>query len=247
MRNYWQLGNRQLADVLAPHGPQPRRPASRVPARAHVGVIGRGRNSASEIRWAIPAFVEETPEGYEPEELEAILRACDDRHRAAYLGILQSPLREGEAANLTCDRFDAKCGMLHVKASDDWSPKKRRERSVKIPRELANVIGALPRISRYVFALRRPRPPHARVIEAGEGQGRRRSGRLLSPQIQELRRDPTAARRDDVARRDVPGRVARTWPEVQRYLLLRPATGWLRLWKGPGLDTRCAPGAILQV
>jgi integrase len=82
--------------------------------------------------------------------------------------MLQGLLREGEAANLTWDRFDAKRGVLHVKASDDWSPKKRRERSVKIPRELANAIRALLEVPEHVAVGAGPRCRRRTARSAGK-------------------------------------------------------------------------------
>jgi integrase len=107
-----------------------------------------------DVKWKISPFVEETPEVFEQEEIDAILGACDLRPRAAYSAMYQGLLREKEVVYLTWDCVDTKRSVIHVKAQPqwDWKPKKHHERSVKVPRSLMNLIDALPRTSRLVFA-----------------------------------------------------------------------------------------------
>jgi integrase/recombinase XerD len=118
-----------------------------------VDIIGRSKNASGDYRWSIPPFVEETVEVYTDEEIDKIMAGCDARHRAAYSTLLMGLLREKEAVYLTWDRIDVKQSVIHVKAQPqyDWKPKKHHERSVKVPRELMNLINALPRSCQLVF------------------------------------------------------------------------------------------------
>ena len=114
-----------------------------------VVVVGKGRN-----KWPIPKFVEEVPEVYDDREVEQFLALCDPRQKAAYSTMLMGLFREKEVVYLTWDCVDVVRSVLKVKAKPqyNWKPKKHHEREVKVPRELMNMIVALPRIGPLVFA-----------------------------------------------------------------------------------------------
>lgn len=125
-----------------------------------VDIVGRGRNASGEIRWSIPPYVEETPEVYDEDEAAKLLAGSDPRRKAAYAVMYMGLLREKEAVYLTWDRVDVKRCIIHVKAQPqyNWKPKKHHERSVKVPREVMNLIDALPRTCDLVFATEKDNP-----------------------------------------------------------------------------------------
>lgn len=111
------------------------------------------KENSVDIKWKIPPFVEETPEVYEDDEIEALLGACDPRHKAAYSTMLKALMREKEAVYLTWDRVDVKRSVIYIKAQPQygWKPKKHHERAVTVLRDLINMIDALPRTGLLVF------------------------------------------------------------------------------------------------
>ena len=114
-----------------------------------VNIIGKGRN-----KWSVPKFVEETPEVYDDHEIAQFLAACDPQHKAAYSTMLKGLFREKEVVYLTWDCVDVQRSVLKVKAKPqyNWKPKKHHEREVKVPRDLVNMIVALPKHGPLVFA-----------------------------------------------------------------------------------------------
>lgn len=113
-----------------------------------IHVIGRGKN-----KWMLPKFVEEVPEVYDDHEIERFLAACDPRRGAAYSTMHMGLFREREVVYLTWADVDVARSVLKVKAKPQygWKPKKHHEREVKVPRELMNMIVALPRTGALVF------------------------------------------------------------------------------------------------
>lgn len=105
------------------------------------------------VKWKIPPFDEKLPEIYEDDEVEALLGACDARHRAAYSVMLKALFREQEAVYLTRADVDARRSVLRVRSKPEWGwrVKKYHERDVTVPRELINQIMALPNEGPLVF------------------------------------------------------------------------------------------------
>ena len=134
-----------------------------------VDIIGKGRS-----RWSIPKFVEETPEVYDDHELRAFWSGCDQRRKAAYSTMLMGLFREKEVVYLTHDCVDVARSVLHVRAKPQyrWKPKKHHERSVKVPRELMNMIVALPKTGPLVFA-RHDGKPDLKLWRASKAIARR--------------------------------------------------------------------------
>jgi integrase len=120
-----------------------------------VEVIGKGKE-----KWIIPKYVDETPEVYDDAEADLLLSGCDQRLKAAYSTMLKGLFREKEAVFLTWNCVDGVRSVLHVKAKPQykWKPKKHHERAVKVPRELMNMIVALPKSGPLVFGLPNGKP-----------------------------------------------------------------------------------------
>ena len=118
-----------------------------------IDVLGRGKNAKGELRWQIPPFDEEVPEVYEQWEIDAIMGASDARHRAAYSTMLMALLREKEAVYLTWNDINVQRSTIAVKSKPQygWRVKKNRERVVKVPKALIEMIDTLPRTSSLVF------------------------------------------------------------------------------------------------
>lgn len=105
------------------------------------------------IKWKIPPFDQTLPEVYEPEESEALLAACDAKHRAAYSVMYKALFRDREVVYLTWDCVDVKRNILRVRSKPEynWRVKKYRERDVTVPKDLIDQITALPRTSKLVL------------------------------------------------------------------------------------------------
>jgi len=96
------------------------------------------------IQPKIPAFkpVKALPEAYDDKQLSALFSAAPLRHRLLYTLLLQSGLREGEAASLRyCDLAD---DAVLVRPHNGFVPKDSEERAIPVPRALIKQLRALP-------------------------------------------------------------------------------------------------------
>lgn len=114
-----------------------------------VEVIGKGKG-----KWKIPKYTEELVEVYEEDEIRLLLDACDPRRRAAYTSMHKGLLRERECVFLAWSDVDPVRNTLKVTAKPQYGfkPKKLHEREVTVPRDLINLIMALPKDHPLVFA-----------------------------------------------------------------------------------------------
>jgi integrase len=118
------------------------------------------------VKWKNPPFDESLPEVYEPEEIPALLGACDDRHRAAYSVMLQGLLREREVVYLARADVDAKRCIIHVRSKPEYNfrVKKHHERAVSVPRNLIDLIEALPCNGPLIFAREEDGQPDLKLL-----------------------------------------------------------------------------------
>ena len=96
------------------------------------------------------------PPTYRQDELNRILDACDETERTIFATFLLSGMREEELCYLTwpdVDLRDRDNAMLRVsgEGKEGFSPKDYEERMIPISRELAELLGRLPRRTAWVF------------------------------------------------------------------------------------------------
>lgn len=86
-----------------------------------------------------PDYVDPIRSIYEPEEIQAILKACDERGRLLYLCYLLTGLRDKEMRYLTWRDIDFRSHVIRVttKPLYGFKPKNKEEREVPIPESLA--------------------------------------------------------------------------------------------------------------
>ncbi|MGB8323247.1 MAG: tyrosine-type recombinase/integrase [Candidatus Acidiferrum sp.] len=89
-----------------------------------------------------PDYVEPIRSIYEPEEIQALLKACDEDERVLYLCYLLTGLRDKEMRYLTWRDVDFRTQVIRVtrKPLYGFKPKNKEEREVPVP---ASLIGAL--------------------------------------------------------------------------------------------------------
>ena len=96
------------------------------------------------------------PPTYRQPEIDRILAGCDANEKTIFATLLLTGLREEELCFLTWPDVDlANLDDAKIRVSGDgkqgFSPKDYEERSIPIPRELAELLERLPRSSRWVF------------------------------------------------------------------------------------------------
>ena len=89
-----------------------------------------------------PDYVEPIRSIYEPEEIETLLKACDQNERVLYLCYLLTGLRDKEMRYLTWRDIDFRTQVIRVtrKPLYGFKPKNKEEREVPVP---ASLIAAL--------------------------------------------------------------------------------------------------------
>lgn len=89
-----------------------------------------------------PDYVEPIRSIYEPEEIQALLKACDEDERVLYLCYLLTGLRDKEMRYLTWRDIDLRTQAIRVtrKPLYGFKPKNKEEREVPVP---ASMIAAL--------------------------------------------------------------------------------------------------------
>ncbi len=96
------------------------------------------------------------PPTYTQAEVDRILAECDENEKAAFATLLLTGLREEELCYLTWKEVDlSNLANATVRVSGEgkegFSPKDYEERVIPLPQELAELLGELPRKSRWVF------------------------------------------------------------------------------------------------
>jgi integrase/recombinase XerD len=94
---------------------------------------------------------------YTQDELDRLFAACTPFNMAMYATLLLTGLRKQELVYLTWEGGDVdfKKGVIRVQAKDDFSPKDYEEREIPMPPDLIQLLGKLPRTSRWVFPTER--------------------------------------------------------------------------------------------
>jgi integrase/recombinase XerD len=94
------------------------------------------RGLAGKNDW--PRFVEEEPEIYEREELDALFRACDADERLWFEFFLMTGMREQEVMYTYWSDVNFRANILRVTHKPDrgWTPKTYKEREIPIPTKL---------------------------------------------------------------------------------------------------------------
>ncbi len=85
-----------------------------------------------------PEYVEPIRPIYEPEEIQALFKACDERERVLYLSYLLTGLRDKEIRHLSWRDVDFRTHVVRVtrKPLYGFKPKNKEEREVPVPTSL---------------------------------------------------------------------------------------------------------------
>lgn len=113
-----------------------------------------------------PKYVEEMPDIYTPEELEAFFKACDPTESLIFSVFLKGGLRERELIHLEWSDLNFKDSTLRVSAKPHygWAPKTNSERDMPITDDLVRILEGLfkrlpkKRSHNLVFPTNRGRP-----------------------------------------------------------------------------------------
>ncbi|MCU1269169.1 MAG: hypothetical protein JWN74_463 [Acidobacteriaceae bacterium] len=89
-----------------------------------------------------PRFVEEEPEIYEKEELNALFAACDADERLWFEFFLMTGMREQEVMYTYWSDINFRAGTVRVSHKPDraWTPKTYKEREMPIPKKLVETL-----------------------------------------------------------------------------------------------------------
>lgn len=92
-----------------------------------------------------PRFVEEEPEVYEKEEVEALFAACDEEERLWFEFFLMTGMREQEVMHCSWEDINLSRGTVTVRVKPEYgfSPKNYKEREIPIPAKLVKSLKAL--------------------------------------------------------------------------------------------------------
>jgi len=92
-----------------------------------------------------PRFVEEEPEVYEREELDALFAACDAEERLWFEFFLMTGMREKEVMYTYWSDVNLTSSTVRVSHKPDrgWTPKAYKEREIPIPAKLVKSLKAL--------------------------------------------------------------------------------------------------------
>jgi integrase/recombinase XerD len=91
-----------------------------------------------------PSFVTNMREMYQPEELEALFRACDPEERIRYLFFLLTGERDKEVRYTAWSDidFNRKCVRVTAKKQLGFKPKDKEEREIPVPASLLDALRA---------------------------------------------------------------------------------------------------------
>ena len=91
-----------------------------------------------------PSFVTNMREMYQPEDLEALFRVCDDEEKIRYLFFLLTGERDKEVRYTTWSDIDfnrrSKCVRVTAKKQLGFKPKDKEEREIPVPAALLNAL-----------------------------------------------------------------------------------------------------------
>lgn len=91
-----------------------------------------------------PRFVEEEPEIYEKEELDALFRACEPDENLWFEFFLMTGMREQEVMYTYWSDLNLNASTVRVSHKPDrgWTPKAYKEREIPIPTKLVSALKA---------------------------------------------------------------------------------------------------------
>jgi len=91
-----------------------------------------------------PQFVEEEPEIYEQEELDALFAACNFEERLRYEFFLMTGMRDQEVMHTYWSDINFKACTVRVSHKPDrgWTPKAYKEREIPVPNRLIESLRA---------------------------------------------------------------------------------------------------------
>jgi integrase len=91
-----------------------------------------------------PRFVEDEPEIYEKEDLDALFRACKPDERLWFEFFLTTGMREQEVMHTYWSDLNLNASIVRVSHKPDraWTPKAYKEREIPIPMKLASALKA---------------------------------------------------------------------------------------------------------
>ena len=94
------------------------------------------RTAVTKHDW--PKYVEQEPEIYERQQLDAFFLACDENERLTYEFFLQTGMREQEVVHATDHCVDIENSTVAVRHNPEysWSPKMYKERTIPVPEAL---------------------------------------------------------------------------------------------------------------
>lgn len=89
-----------------------------------------------------PRFVEEEPEIYEKDELDALLRACEPNEKLWFEFFLMTGMREQEVMHTYWSDINLNASTVRVSHKPDrgWTPKAYKEREIPIPARLVSAL-----------------------------------------------------------------------------------------------------------
>lgn len=89
-----------------------------------------------------PRFVEEEPEIYEKDELDALFRACEPHERLWFEFFLMTGMREQEVMHTYWSDINLNASTVRVSHKPDlsWTPKAYKEREIPIPAKLVSAL-----------------------------------------------------------------------------------------------------------
>jgi integrase len=97
-------------------------------------------------------FTEPEVSVFNDDELKAFFLHCDAYHFAIFKTYLMTGLRKQELENLTWDDVDFTAGIVRVTPKKDWQPKTWEARDIEVPDDLLEILKAVERRGKYVFA-----------------------------------------------------------------------------------------------
>lgn len=100
------------------------------------------RGLAKKNDW--PSYVEEEPEVYEQEELDALFAACNEQERLSFEFFLMTGMREQEVMHAYWSDVNFAHATVRVSHKSDrgWTPKAYKEREIPIPEKLLKSLKA---------------------------------------------------------------------------------------------------------
>jgi site-specific recombinase XerD len=115
-------------------------------------------------------------------EVEQILAASPETHRAAFTVLADTGMRIAELRHLTHADLDFGRNVIHVRPKDGWQPKSGDQRAIPMTPRVAETLRALPQRGRWVFTAR----PSTKFPHGDNQVSERRLLRVLKRLLRDL-------------------------------------------------------------